>query len=106
MLIRRKEELQRSNSLLPLEIKLIEKGENMPEIKHKTIEEIANHFPELPIIDLWYNPKMCWIKIKTYDQARNCFDVGMFSSEYWSAFQAIWRNLSFHYSGVAIEFEF
>jgi hypothetical protein len=71
-----------------------------------TIDEIASHFPELPIIDIWHNPKMRYLKTASYDSAEMFFNDGRISADHWEGFNAIWRNLTFHYSSVAIEFEF
>lgn len=74
-------------------------------MKLPTIEQMQTKFPDLPIIDIWANPKMFYLKICTYDEARNKFDSGLISSEYWSAFQVIWRNSALRLSGVASEFD-
>jgi hypothetical protein len=78
-----------------------------PKVKYpvKTIAQIQEYFPELPVLDLWHNPKMGFLKIATFDQAETMFNEGRISSEYWDAFQAVYRNLTPRFSSLAIRFE-
>lgn len=71
-----------------------------------TIDEIQAHFTDYPIHDIWINPKMYYLKIATYDNAQSMFDNGQISELQWMAYQAIWRNLTYHYSSLAMSFEF
>lgn len=74
-------------------------------MKLPSINQMQEYFPELPIIDIWCNPKMYYLKISTYDDARWKFDNGIISSDYWNAYQVIWRNTALRLSGVASEFD-
>ncbi len=84
---------------------LMDAGEN-PKYKNHSINEIAEHFPELPVIDVWVNPKMGFLKIATYDHANWLFDNGVISSLQWDAYRAIYRNLTPRFSNLASSFEF
>ena len=80
------------------------KGENM--FNAKTIDEIQEHFPDLPVIDIWVNKNMFFLKCATYDNALMFLHEGRISPEYFEGYCAIWRNLIAHYSSVAISYEF
>lgn len=69
----------------------------------KTEREIAVHFPELPIVEVWHSPRFAGV---SYDTARSWFDNGIITSDQWGAYQAIWRNSVPRLSGVAVEYEF
>lgn len=77
-----------------------------PRYKIVTIKEIQEHFPELPVFDLWHNPKMGFLKNASYETAEHYFNTGIISADYWEAFCAIWRNLTPRLSGTAIQYEF
>jgi hypothetical protein len=71
-----------------------------------TIKEIQDHFKELPIYDVWENPKMNFLKIACYENAEMFYQDGRISQDHWEAYCAIWRNLTLHFSGVAYQYEF
>ena len=77
-----------------------------PTYRVKTIRDIQEHFKSLPVSDIWYNPKMGFLKIASYDTAETYYNQGIINQEYWDAFRAIWRNLTPRLSGVASSFEF
>ena len=78
-----------------------------PKVKYpiKTIDQIQAYFPELPVIDIWCNPLLGYLKIATYGQAEEMYDNGRITLIQWEGFQAIWRNLTVHFSNLSSHYE-
>jgi hypothetical protein len=81
---------------------LMEAGKSLPWCKH-TKDEILEHFPELPIEETWKNAYLASI---SFDKVNDLFATGRITGDTWDAYQAIWRNSTYHYSNLAADFEF
>lgn len=76
-----------------------------PTRKIITVRDIADYFPTLPIIDLWYNPNNHALKCATLDHAENMINNGQTTEELYKAYCAIWRNLTPRFSGTLSNYE-
>lgn len=72
----------------------------------KTIDEIQTHFKDLPVLDVWVNKSMFFLKIASSEDAEMFLREGRISQEHFEAFCAIWRNLTPRLSSLYISYEF
>lgn len=79
---------------------------NQKQFQPKKIDEIQLHFPALPVIDIWVNKSLFFLKIATYNEAELFLREGRISQEQFEGFCAIWRNTVARFSSLAISYEF
>lgn len=68
-----------------------------------TKEEIINHFPELPIFEVWQDSNFA---MQSFDTVESWYNTGRISELKYMAYCAIWRNTVPRLSSCLIEWEF
>jgi phosphoribosylaminoimidazole-succinocarboxamide synthase len=75
---------------------------NQPYFIH-TLEEIENHFPELPIRETWNNKNLAVLPL---EQVEYLYLGGGIGEKVMDAYRAIWRNTVPRLSATLINWEF